>query len=233
MITLPLPFPPPAVSPDAPESSDDAPEQPFWASLRQAIVSALRDRTLLRWMGILFMATMVDEVFLGFAGLLLHDRLHASVGATSLLLALGMIGGMVGLFAFERILARRADQAHVGVRLLPWLALLTLAGIVALLLAPWLWLAGVALFAIGLGATGWYPVARAATYDRLPGRAGLARAITGLIMPLELGLPAVVGVLAERFGLVAALGFLGLAPIGVLLLAPRPQTKAAVSRETV
>jgi len=52
-------------------------------------------------------------------------------------------------------------------------------------------------------------------------------------MPLELGLPAVVGVLAERFGLVAALGFLGLAPIGVLLLAPRPQTKAAVSRETV
>lgn len=229
VITLPLPFPPPAVSP---ELHDDAPEQPFWSSLRQAVISALRDRTLLRWMGILFMATMVDEVFLGFAGLLLHDRLHASVGATSLLLALGMIGGIIGLFAFERILARRADQQRAGVRLLPWLALLTLAGIVTLLLAPSLWLAGVALFAIGHGATGWYPVARAATYDRLPGRAGLARAITGLIVPLELALPAVVGILAERFSLVVALAFLGLAPIGVLLLTPHSGAKTHVSRET-
>lgn len=234
IMTIPLPFPPPAVSPAAADADADeeAPEQPLWASLRPAILSALRDRVLLRWMGILLMATMVDEVFLGFAGLLLHDRLHASVGATSLLLALGMIGGMIGLFALERILARRPEQHRAGVRLLPWLALLTLAGIVALLLAPALWLAGVALFAIGLGATSWYPVARAATYDRLPGRAGLARAITGLIMPLELALPAVVGLLAERFGLVVALGFLGVAPVGVLLLIPRSATKADVSRET-
>ena len=234
IMTIPLPFPPPAVSPAAADADADeeAPEQPLWASLRPAILSALRDRVLLRWMGILLMATMVDEVFLGFAGLLLHDRLHASVGATSLLLALGMIGGMIGLFALERFLTSRPEQHRAGVRLLPWLALLTLAGIVALLLAPALWLAGVALFAIGLGATSWYPVARAATYDRLPGRAGLARAITGLIMPLELALPAVVGLLAERFGLVVALGFLGLAPVGVLLLIPRSATKTDVSRET-
>ena len=116
--------------------------------------------------------------------------------------------------------------------MLSWLALLTLAGIAALLFAQTLWLAGAALFAIGLGATGWYPVARAATYDRLPGRAGLARAITGLLMPLELALPAVVGLLAERFSLVAALGVLGLAPVGVLLLTPRSAAKTAVSRET-
>ena len=232
IMTIPLPFPPPAVSPAAADDDEEAPKQPLWASLRLAIYSALRDRVLLRWMGILLMATMVDEVFLGFAGLLLHDRLHASVGATSLLLALGMIGGMIGLFALERFLTSRPEQHRAGVRLLPWLALLTLAGIVALLLAPALWLAGVALFAIGLGATSWYPVARAATYDRLPGRAGLARAITGLIMPLELALPAVVGLLAERFGLVVALGFLGVAPVGVLLLIPRSATKADVSRET-
>ena len=232
IMTIPLPFPPPAVSPAAADDDEEAPKQPLWASLRLAIYSALRDRVLLRWMGILLMATMVDEVFLGFAGLLLHDRLRASVGATSLLLALGMIGGMIGLFALERFLTSRPEQHRAGVRLLPWLALLTLAGIVALLLAPALWLAGVALFAIGLGATSWYPVARAATYDRLPGRAGLARAITGLIMPLELALPVVVGLLAERFGLVVALGFLGLAPVGVLLLIPRSVTKTDVSRET-
>ncbi|HEY7343605.1 MAG TPA: hypothetical protein VH591_22240 [Ktedonobacterales bacterium] len=179
------------------------------------------------------MATMVDEIFLGFTGLLLHDRLHATIASVSLILALGMIGGMVGLLALERLLARNPAQQAIGVRLLPWLALMTLVGIVALLLAQALWLAAVALFVIGLGATGWYPVARAATYDRLPGRAGLARAITGLVMPIELILPALVGLLAERFSLVVALGFLGLAPIGVLLLAPRVHARAAiVSRET-
>ena len=179
------------------------------------------------------MATMVDEIFLGFTGLLLHDRLHATIGATSLILALGMIGGMAGLLGFERVLARHVDHQQIGIRLLPWLALLTLAGIITLLLAQTLWLAAIALVAIGLGATGWYPVAKAAVYGRLPGRAGLALAIVGLLMPLELILPAIVGLLAGQFGLVAALGFLGLAPIGVLLLSPHtPKNGAIVSRET-
>lgn len=228
--TLPLPFPRPAISV---ETSDDDSAQSGWTGLRLAIGAALRDRVLLRWMGILVMATMVDEIFLGFTGLLLRDRLHASVASVSLLLALGMIGGMAALVILERVLTRHADQSRLGIRLLPWLALLALAGIVTLLLAPWLWLAAIALIAIGLGVTGWYPIARAATYDRLPGRAGLARAITGLVMPVELLLPVVVGLLAERFSLVAALGFLGLAPLGVLLLTPHTSAKSAtVSRET-
>lgn len=224
-ITLPLPFPQSVVS----RETIDEPSSSAWAGMRQAIVAALRDRALLRWMGILLMATMVDEIFLGFTGLLLHDRLHATVATTSLILALSMIGGMAGLIALERILERRPNQQRTGIRLLPWLALLTLAGIVTLLFAPTLWLAAAALFAIGLGATGWYPVARAATYDRLPGRTGLARAITGLIAPVELILPVLVGVLAERFSLVVALAFLGLAPIGVLLLIPRAHGAATSS----
>lgn len=229
-LTLPLRFPRPAFSSP---TDDDESEGSFWASLWPSIRAALHDLTLLRWMGVLVMATMVDEIFLGFTGLLLHDRLHATIASVSLILALGMVGGMVGLLALERLLAYTPEQRQIGVRLLPWLALMTLVGIVALLLAQALWLAAVALFVIGLGATGWYPVARAATYDRLPGRTGLARAITGLVMPLELILPALVGLLAERFSLVVALGFLGLAPIGVLLLAPRAHAKAAiVSRET-
>ena len=231
-ITLPLPFPQPIPTPTTAERDDES-SQSTWAELRQAIGTALRDRLLLRWLGILFMATMVDEIFLGFTGLLLHDHLHATIGATSLILALGMIGGMAGLLGFERMLACHIDHQLIGIRLLPWLALLTLAGIITLLLAQTLWLAAIALVAIGLGATGWYPVAKAAVYGRLPGRAGLALAIVGLLMPLELILPAIVGLLAGQFGLVVALGFLGLAPIGVLLLTPHAfKNDATVSRET-
>lgn len=234
-ITLPLPFPRPSAAAIAIEDTEDegAPEGSAWARLRQTLTSALRDLVLLRWMGVLFMATMVDEIFLGFTGLLLHDRLHATVATTSLLLALEMIGGMAGLVAFERLLARSPEHQHLGIRLLPWLALLTLAGIVLLLFAQTLWLAAIALIVIGFGATGWYPVAKSAAYGRLPGRPGLLLAITGLLNPPEMLLPAVVGLLADRFGLVVALGFLGLAPIGVLLFAPRNRVKSAsVSRET-
>jgi MFS family permease len=231
-VALPLPFPAPTAVPPNNSLADETPAPSGWAGVRAALSSALRDLVLLRWMGVLFMATMVDEIFLGFTGLLLRDHLHATIAMTSVMLATGMIGGMAGLFALEWILAQTSDQHQAGVRLLPWLALLTLAGIVTLLLAPSLWLAGIALFAIGLGATGWYPVAQAAAYDRLPGRAGLALTVTGLLMPLELLLPAVVGALADHFGLIAALGFLGLAPIGVLLLAPRANPKTNVSRET-
>jgi MFS family permease len=234
LLTLPLRFPRPALSPPVDDADDGDAEESFWAGLWPAIRAALSDRVLLRWMGVLVMATMVDEIFLGFTGLLLRDRLHATIASISLILALGMIGGMVGLLLLERLLARHPQQQQIGVRLLPWLAVMTLAGIVTLLLSQALWLAAAALFVIGLGATGWYPVARAATYDRLPGRAGLARAITGLVMPIELLLPAIVGLLAERFSLVVALGFLGLAPIGVLALAPRATVKVnAVSRETL
>jgi MFS family permease len=232
-VTLPLPFPAPATVPKDDAVNGETPAPSGWAGVRVAVSSALRDTTLLRWMGVLFMATMVDEIFLGFTGLLLRDHLHATIATTSIILALGMAGGMAGLFTLEWFLVRRSDQHQAGVRLLPWLALLTLAGIVTLLLASSLWLAGIGLFVIGLGATGWYPVAKAAAYDRLPGRAGLALAIIGLLMPLELILPAFVGVLADHFGLIAALGFLGLAPIGVLLLAPRTNPHAVVSRETV
>ena len=232
-VTLPLPFPAPTSLPKGDALDGETLATSGWAGVRLAVSSALRDTLLLRWMGVLFMATMVDEIFLGFTGLLLRDHLHATIATTSIILALGMVGGMAGLFALEWFLVRRPDLHRAGVRLLPWLALLTLAGIVTLLLAPSLWLAGIGLFVIGLGATGWYPVAKAAAYDRLPGRAGLALAIIGLLMPLELILPALVGVLADRFGLIAALGFLGLAPIGVLLLAPRPNPNAVVSRETV
>lgn len=234
-VTLPLPFPPPASLPndDALDMDGETSAPSGWTGVRLAVSSALRDSLLLRWMGVLFMATMVDEIFLGFTGLLLRDHLHATIATTSIILALGMVGGMAGLFALEWFLVRRSDLHQAGVRLLPWLALLTLAGIVTLLLAPSLWLAGIGLFVIGLGATGWYPVAKAAAYDRLPGRAGLALAIIGLLMPLELILPALVGVLADHFGLIAALGFLGLAPVGVLLLAPRPDRNAVVSRETL
>lgn len=179
--------------------------------------AALRDLRLLRWAIVVRLCSMVDEIFLGFAALYLRDVRHASAPLTSLLLAVGMVGTVLGLLALHWLLKRVAGPA-----LLPWLALLTLLGVVGLLLAPTLWLAAGALFLFDLSAAGWYPIAKAAAYARMPGRTGTIQAVITLGDPFEVALPLMVGALAGQFGVLAGLAFLGLAPLGVLLLAPRP-----------
>jgi FSR family fosmidomycin resistance protein-like MFS transporter len=183
--------------------------------------AALSDPILLRWAVAEKFCTMVDEIYLGFAALYLRDTRHASASAISLALALGLMGGLVGLFALDRLLKYRA-----GVRLLPWLALLALAGVVGFLAAPVLWLAAAALFLFNLSASGFYPITKAAAYSRLPGRAGTVQAVIALGEPFEIVLPVVVGFVAGQFGVLAAVGFLGLAPLGIVLLAPRQAQKA-------
>jgi MFS family permease len=183
---------------------------------------ALRDPLLLRWALVVQLCSMVDEVFLGFAALVLRDVRHASAPLTSLILAAGMAGTVLGLLALHHLLKRVS-----GPVVLPWLAALTLVGVVGVLFAPTLWLTAFALFLVDLSAAGWYPISKAAAYARMPGRTGTVQAVITLGDPFEVALPLVVGLLAGQFGAMAGLAFLGLAPLGVLLLAPKPGSRPA------
>ncbi len=48
------------------------------------------------------------------------------------------------------------------------------------------------------------------------------RVVVGLGMPFEIMLPGIVGFIAGRFGVLAGVGFLGLAPILMLIVMPWP-----------
>nr|WP_144440361.1 MFS transporter [Limnochorda pilosa] len=173
---------------------------------------ALRQRSLSRWIGVILAADMLDEVFLGFAALYLRDVVGVDAAALSLALGAQMTGGVIGLVVLERT----ANRFSAGQRLrgLAWVVLLTFAG---LLSARSVWTASAALFAIGLGAAGWYPVAKAVAYEALPGRSGTVRAAVDIFAtPFNAVLPAVVGAVAGGFGLLAGVGLLGLAPVVVL-----------------
>ncbi|MFI5273950.1 MAG: MFS transporter, partial [Ktedonobacterales bacterium] len=123
LVFAPQRLPRPVPVPDG--SGQD--ERPVLRELR----AALGDRALLRWLAISLLATTLDEVFLAFAALYLHDRLHVSLPATSFALAVAVGVGLLTLLVLARIQTRMS-----GRRLLPAMALIALAGIAILLVAP-------------------------------------------------------------------------------------------------
>jgi FSR family fosmidomycin resistance protein-like MFS transporter len=191
---------------------DDQPRTGLLAGAREA----LRDPLLLRWVAVTTLANALDEVYVGFAALYLRDRLHATVAATELSLIALMVGGLVGLAALDRVL-----RYVSGVRLLPWLLMVTAAGVAGFLLAPSVPLAALALFVTDIAAACWYPIAKAAAYATRPGRTGTVLAVVSLGAPFDTFVPGAVGLLAGSFGLAAGLGVLGLAPLVALVLLPR------------
>jgi MFS family permease len=193
-------------------NSEDTPTVAVLASLRQA----LHDPLLLRWAALSILPTMLDEVFLTFAILYLRDVLHASELVIGLTIGIQMTGTILGLVVVERLVGRVKPQ-----RLLSCYALLTLIAVIGFLIIRSTWIAPFWLFLIGFGASGLYPIAKAEAYTRQPGHSGTVRAIINLGAPFEVALPGIAGLIAGRFGILASLAFLGLAPLLILILIPR------------
>lgn len=200
-------FPQPLVTINDEETTS---QRPFFPGLREAV----RDPILLRWAALTTIPTMVDEVFLVFAALYLRDVVHVSQEAVGFIIAIHTAGALLGIFVLDRFLLKRGSPHQ----LLTWLSLLVLVGMICLLSFHQLWVATFALFVIGLGASGWYPLAKGQAYRRLPGRTGTVRAIISLFAALDVALPGVVSVIADRYGILVGLEFLGLAPVLMLLL---------------
>ncbi|MEO7020697.1 MAG: MFS transporter [Ktedonobacteraceae bacterium] len=210
LLLTPLRFPVRAV---AAKSDNSATEISLWASLREA----LHDPLLLRWAALSLIPTMLDEVFLGFVSLYLRDVLYLSVAGIALILTLQMLASFVGLFLLDRLLKGRGLNA---VRLLTWLALGTLVGVLGLLFAHALWLVIVSLVVISCSCAGWYPLAKAEAYARRPASSGVVRTVISLGAPFEMALPGAIGLISASFGVLVGLGVLGLAPLLMLVLLP-------------
>ncbi len=185
-------------------------------SILQGLRQGLRDTVLLRWAALDVLTAMLDEIFLTFAILYMRDVLHASAPLIGLIVALQMIAGFLGLLALDRLLKRVSP-----VRLLVIASWLALIGIVGLLAVHTLWFAALSLFVTGLGSACLYPIVAAQAFNRQPGRSGTVAAIVQLGKPFDIVLPGIVGLIAGQFGLLASLGFLGIAPVLFLVLAPR------------
>ncbi len=199
-----------------PVSSHHNEEEAESIGILKSLRNALRDPLLLRWAILAILPTMLDEIFVGFAALYLHDVLRVSEAVIGLVIVIHMIGGFLGLILLDRLVKRIA--AH---RLLIGLALLTLPGMIGFLALHSIWLVACSLFVMSLGASGLYPIAQAEAYARQPGHSAMVRTVIGLGAPFEIVLPGIVGLVASRFGLLAGVGLLGLAPLLILIIVPK------------
>ncbi len=196
--------------PEPSASRDDAEPR---ASLRAALVSALREPLLLRWAIGVSLCALLDEIMVAFASLYLRDVLELSLAERTSALSAEIVGAIVGLLAGEALLRRVAPlrlllASAIGCAV-SWFAFLSAQS--ATSASFWLFVTG-ALVALQ------YPIAKAQAYRALPERSGAVNAVLTLFGVIELPLPIAIGFLADRFGLGVALATLAVQPIGLALL---------------
>lgn len=194
----------------------DKEEAPMWQTIRTNLRDGFHTPRLLRWLLLATLPSLLDEMFLGFAGLFLTDKIGVTPQMISLALLAPTVGGLLGLAWLER-----RGERHDPSRLLAVAALISLSGLIGLVTATTVWVALVGLLLTGVGVIPWYTIAQSQALAALPGRSGTVGALHALFAPIEIIAPLLIGVVAERWGIQAGVAMFLIAPVLVLLLRPR------------
>lgn len=180
-------------------------------SLRAAL-AALRRWEVWRWLVLLQFSDMMLEVLPGFLALYMHDVVGATVGQAGLAVLVWSVSGVVGEFAVLRMLERVRGLSYLRVS-----AVVLLVAYPAFLLVPGLWPKLVLVALLSLLNSGWYPIIQGQVYSSLPGRSGTALALGNLAGLFGGMIPLVVGLVAERLDLRAAMWLLAIGPLVLLV----------------
>ena len=194
----------------SPETADGI-ERP---RLRETL-HAIQRREVFRWLFLLELSDLLGDVLLGFLALYFVDAVGSSRAAGGLAVAVWSAAGLLGAGAMIPLL-RRVD----GLRYLRASAVLSALLFTGFLLAPGIGAKLALVGAIAVVNAGWYSVLQARLYGALHGKSGLVLT-AGALFPLNAVLPLGIALLAERWGLEAALWLLLTAPLALILLVPR------------
>ena len=177
-------------------------------------VDVVRDRRVLRLGVLSALIDVFDEPFLAFVVAYLTVARGHSAGAAATVAGLGLVGSAVATMWASRS-GRRTPPARVSG--------LLVAGVFAVLVAPHPLVAAAGAGAVGAGVNlGWITIESRALTLR-PGQAGATSAAVSMVAQGAIVVPLLVGAVADRAGLVAAM----LLHLGVAL------THAVVTRRAV
>jgi fucose permease len=178
------------------------------------MLAGLRDRELVRWLIACTLCCLLDEILVMFGALFMRDELGADASVQGIAFAVAALCGVIGLLVTERLLAR-VDP----LRLLIVAALLCTASYVG-----WLWVRSIPASVVLLGLVGLtcaplYPICCARAYAAKPGQAGLVAAVEQVFAWVPVLMPLLLGLIADRWGVVVSLAVLLLQPLGLALIA--------------
>ena len=179
--------------------------------------SALTNRSLLRWTGLLLISDLLLDVLTSYLPLYFTDVAGATPAQASLMLSLCMIASLASDIVLIPLLERVPGRKVVR--------LSSAAAVVVYplwLLAPWFGAKVLLILAIRFVTIGWYSVLQGEVYASAPGRSGTVAAIMSLSGILGAVFPWLIGWSAERLGLASAMWILLLGPLCLVLFVPRP-----------
>jgi FSR family fosmidomycin resistance protein-like MFS transporter len=185
----------------------------------RAALAALRRREVLRWLVLLEVCDLLLDVLLGFVALYFVDEVGARAGIGGLAVATWTAAGLVGGLGIV-VLLRRVS----GLRYLRLSALAGIALYSAFLLVPGTGAKLALLALLGLASAGWYSIPKARLYAAMPGQSGASIALSSIAGLIGATAPLLVALVADRYGLGAAMWILLAGPIALLLGTPRAQS---------
>jgi MFS transporter, FSR family, fosmidomycin resistance protein len=188
------------------------------SELARDLMDGLRNRELLRWVIVTELADLMLDKLLEVTGLYFHDVVGVDIAEASGAVAIFTIAGLVG----NALLVPALEKIR-GARILRVSAVVTLALYVAFLLIPVGWLKFILIALISFSTSGWFAILRANTYAVMPGQSGLIVSVTSLGNISSVFVPAILGGMADLFGLQWAMWLLALGPVALLVGLPKDQ----------
>ena len=156
-------------------------------------------------MNIFLLIEFLDELVFG---------VTEAAGAVFIWLAVGLVGDFLLIPLLEKV---------NGLHYLRLSVILELVLFPAFLLAPLPWLKLVLVGLLGFFNSGWYAILKGRLYSAMPGQSGTVMAIGNLAGLIGDLLPFLIGLMADRFGLTAAMWLLLAGPLALLFGLPFPR----------
>ncbi len=202
-----------------PREAGNVPEIPHfsdvWSGVRGAF-SAFRRGEVLRWLVLLQFSDLMLDVLLGFLALYFVDVVGLKPGQAALGIAVwsgfGLLGDFLLIPLLERI--RGLDYLHLSV-------VVELFLFPTFLLVPDLGIKFILLGLLGLFNAGWYAILKGRLYSSMPMQSGTVMSLDSVFGLLGKLLPFGIGLVAQYFGLSAAMWLLLLGPMALLIGLPR------------
>ncbi|HLZ93962.1 MAG TPA: MFS transporter [Candidatus Dormibacteraeota bacterium] len=203
-----------------PAPKTDAHEDGLRGAIRAALRS-LRRVDVLRALLLLEVSDLMLDVLTGYLALYFVDVLGEPAWVGALAVGVRIGAGLAGDVLTVHLLERVAGTAYVRAT-----AAAALVAFPVFLLAPGVVPKLAALAALSVLTAGWYPVLQARLYAALPGQSGAQLAIGNVFRMAVTPVPLLIGLMAARFGLGAALWIFAAGPVLLTLLLWRARDHA-------